>query len=66
MSVFLSVKSHLTSGASVCPVTYSAAMEVKKFCGVSLKPLRCRDPVLTPLKGIHTVGCFLAESAHVH
>ena len=67
--VCVSVKSHLTSGASVLPentVTHSAAMEVKKFVGFSLKPLRCRDPALPPLTAIHTVGHFPADSTHAH
>ena len=42
------------------------ATEVKKFVEVSLKPLRCRDPTLPPLKAIRTVGHFPAESAHAH
>ena len=58
LSVCVSVKSHLTSGASVRPenaVTYSAGNEV---VGFSLKPLRCRDPALPPLTAIRTVGHF--------
>ena len=50
--VCLSVKQHLTYGASVRPenaVTYSAGNEGKKFVGFSLKPLRCRDPALPAL-----------------
>ena len=69
MSVCLSVKSNLTSGVSVRPentVTYSASNEGKKFVGFSLKLLRCRDPVLPPLKTIRSVGHFSAESAHAH
>ena len=53
-SVCLSVKSHLTYGASVRPenaVTYSAGNEGQKIVGFSLKPLRCRDPTLPPLCG---------------
>ena len=45
--VCLSVKSHLTSGASVRPentVTYSAGNGGQK--SFSLKPLRCGDPAL--------------------
>ena len=48
-SVCVSVKSHLTSGASVSPenhVTYSADNGGQKFVGFSLKPLGCRDPAL--------------------
>ena len=39
---------------------------VKKFVGFSLKPLRCRDPALPPLKAIRTVGHFPMESTHAH
>ena len=56
VSVCLSVKSHLTSGASVRPentVTCLATTKIKKFVGFSLKPLSCRDPALSLLKG-HT------------
>ena len=66
-SVCLSVKSHLNSGASVLPentVTYSAGNS-QKLWGF-LKPLSCRDPALPPLKAIHTVGHFPADSPHVH
>ena len=42
------------------------ATKVKKFVGFSLKPLRCGDPALPPLKAIHTVGHFSADSAHAH
>ena len=45
VSVCLSVKSHLTSGASVRPentVTYPAGNGGQKFVGFSLKPLRSR------------------------
>ena len=47
----VSVKSHLTYGASVRPenaVTYSAGNEGQKFVGFSLF---CRDPALPPLYG---------------
>ena len=46
LSVCVSVKSHLTSGASVCPKNILSrtqwATEVEKFVGYSLKPLRSR------------------------
>ena len=51
-SVCVSVKSHLTYGASVSPenaVTYSAGNEGQKNVGFSLKPLRCRDTALAAL-----------------
>ena len=63
--VCLSVKSHLTYGASVRPenaVTYSAGNEGQKFVGFSLKLLRCRDPALPPLTAIRTVSHFPAEA----
>ena len=69
VSVCVSVKSYLTSGASIHPentVTYSAGNGGQNICGVSLKPLRCRDPALSPLKAICTVSHFPVESAHVH
>ena len=47
----VSVKSHLASGASVCPenaVTYSAGNEGQN---ISLKLLRCRDRAVPPLGG---------------
>ena len=56
--VCVSVKSHLTSGASVCPETVShtqRAMKVQKVVAFSLKLLRCRDRALPPLDG-HTYG----------
>ena len=49
LSVCVSVKSHLTTGASVRPentVMYPAGNEGQKFVGFSLQPLRCRDPAL--------------------
>ena len=69
LCVCQSVKSHLTPGASVHSentVTYSADNKGPNIVGFSLKPFRCRDPVLPPLKAIHTVGHFPADSAHVH
>ena len=45
VSVCLSVKSHLTSGVSVCPentLAYSAGNRGQKFVGFSLKPLHSR------------------------
>ena len=61
MSVCVSVKSHLTSGASVRlenAVTHSAGNEGQKIVAFSLKLLRCRDRALPPLDGIHRVGQF--------
>ena len=67
LCVCVSVKSHLTSGVSVRPentVTYSAGNGGQKFVGFSLKPLRCRDPVLPLLKAIHTIGHCPAQNTH--
>ena len=58
----MSVKSHLTSGASVRPentVTYSAGNGGQKFVGFSLTPLHCRDPVLLRLKPYVQSAIFL-------
>ena len=57
----VSVKSHLTYGASVRPenaVTYSAGTEGQNIVGFSLKPLRCRDLALPPCTAMRTVGHF--------
>ena len=54
--VCLSVKSHLTSGASVRPenaVTYSAGNEGQKIVAFSLKPMCFEDRTLPPFDG-HT------------
>ena len=62
-SVCLSVKSHLTSGASVRPenaVTHSSGNEGQKFCGVFSEtallqhPLRCK--VSVQCEGTHSLG----------
>ena len=56
------------SRASVCPenaVTYSAGNGGQNICGGSLKPLRCRDPTLPPLKAIQSRP-FPAEGTHAH
>ena len=69
MSVCVSVKSHLTSGASVCAentVTYSTGNKGPKFVGFSLKLFHCRDQVLPPLNAISVVGHFPADSVHAH
>ena len=66
LSVCRSVKSHLTSGASVYPensITYSAGNGGQKIVGFSL---RCGDPALPLLKTICMVGHFPAESVHAH
>ena len=56
VSVCLSVKSHLTSGASVHPengVMYSVGNEGQKYVAFSLKPMSFRDRALPPFDG-HT------------
>ena len=66
LSVCLSVKSHLTSGASVRPeniVTYSAGNEGENIVGFSLKPLRCRNLALPALCGYPSLA--LRKNAHV-
>ena len=69
LSVCLSVKSHLTSGASVRPensATYSAANEGQKICGVFSETALFRATALCALYGYHAVGHFLtAEYTHV-
>ena len=67
--VCLSVKSHLTSGASVCsenPVTCSAGNRVQRICGVFSETALLQRSSTPPLKAIRTVGHFAAESAHVY
>ena len=69
VSVCLSVKSHLTSGASVRPentVTYSAVNGGQKICGVFSETAPLQRSSTTPLKAIGSVGHFPAESAHAH
>ena len=72
MSVCLSVKSHLTSGASVfCEnaATYSASNAVKKVVAFSLKLLGWRDRALPPLDGhnyTHDQPFFLRINTHAH
>ena len=59
--VCLSVKSHLTSGASFCPenaVTHSVGNEGQKFVGFSLKSLCCRDPASPKMTTICTGSHF--------
>ena len=67
--VCVSVKSHLTSGASVRPenaAMYSAGNEGKNIVVISMKPMHFRDQVLPPLEG-HTYGWpFPAKNMHVH
>ena len=69
MCVFvrLSVKSYLTSGASVRPentVTYSAGNGGQKICSVFSETAPLQRSSTAPLKAIRTVGHFPAESAH--
>ena len=65
VSVCLSVKSHLTSGASVRlenPVTYSAGNGGQKICGVFSETAPLQRPSTPPLKAIRTVGHFLRKA----
>ena len=67
--VCLSVKSHLTSGESVCPVhivTYSVGNGGQKICGVFSETALLWRSSTPPLKAMHSVGHFPAESAHAH
>ena len=67
VSVCQSVKSHLTSGASVHPentVTYSAGNGGQKICGVFSETTLLQRSSTAPLKNICTVGHLPAESAH--
>ena len=68
MSVCLSVKSHLTSGASVRPentVTYSAGNGGPKICGVFSETAPLQRSSTAPLKAICMVGHFPAEAPRV-
>ena len=63
VSVCVSFKSHLTSGASVCPenaATYSACNEGQKFVAFSLKLRRSRATALPAFYGYRAVGHFLS------
>ena len=65
----VSVKSHLTSGASVRPentVTYSASNGGQNICGGFSETARLQRSSTAPLKAIRAVGHFPAESAHAH
>ena len=69
MCVCLSVKSHLTSGASVRPenpVTYSAGNRGQKICGDFSETAPLQRSSTPPLKAIRTVGYFAAVSAHAY
>ena len=68
-SVGLSVKSHLTSGASVRRenlVTYSASNGGQNICGVFSETSPLQRSSTPPLKAIPIVGHFPAESAHAY
>ena len=68
--VRLSVKSYLTSGASVHPentVTYSAGNGCQNICGVfSETALLLRSSTPSVESRIRLVGHFPVESAHAH
>ena len=69
LCVGLSVKSHLTSGASVHlenSFTYSTGNGGQKFVGFSLELLCCRDPALPLLNAIRTVGHFAHEHYSIY
>ena len=68
MCVCVSVKSHLTSGASVHPenpVTYSAGNEGQKICVFFSETARLQRSSTPPLKATRIVGHSPVESAHV-
>ena len=65
----LSVKSHLTYGASVRPeidVTYSAGNEGGKICGVFSETAPLQRFGTSCIVCLCAVGHFPAESAHAH
>ena len=67
--VCVSVKSHLTSGATVHPentVTYSAGNRGQKIGGFFSETAPLQRSSTAPLKAICTVGHFPAKSAHAH
>ena len=69
LCVCLSVKSKLTSGASVRPetsVTYSTGNEDQNICGDFSETALLRRSSTLPLKAIRSVGHFPAESVHAH
>ena len=68
-SVCLSVKSHLTSGASVRPentVTYPVGNEGQNICGVFSETTLLQRSSTASVESIRTVCHFPAESAHAH
>ena len=63
VSVHLSIKSHLTPGASVRPensATYSAGNKSQKNVAFSLKLCHSRATALPALYAYHAVGHFLS------
>ena len=61
MCVCVSVKSHLTSGASVRPenaATYSAGNEGQKLCGVFSENVQLQRSSVPSLDGHTSVGHF--------
>ena len=68
-SVCVSVKSHFTSGASVCPenpVTYSVGNGGRKICWVFSETTPLQRSSTPLLKAIRMVRHFPAESAHAY
>ena len=69
LCVCLSVKSHLTYGASVRPeidVTYSAGNEGGNICGVFSETAPLQRSGTSCIVCLCAVGHFPAESAHTH
>ena len=67
--VCVSVRSHLTSGASVRPenpVTYSADNGGQIICWVFSETAWLQRSSTPPLKALRTVGHFPVESAHAY
>ena len=63
-SVCLSVKSHFTSGASVCPentITYPAGSEGQKICGVFSETAPLKRSSTAPLKAYVRSAIFLRK-----
>ena len=68
MCVRLSVKSNLTSGASVRPentVMYSAGNGGQKLCGVFSETALFQRSSTAPLKVIRTFGNFLCKAHYM-
>ena len=64
-SVCVSVKSHLTSGVFDLKIL-SHTQRDQNICGVFSETALLQRSSTAPLKAIHMVGHFTAESAHAH